>query len=177
MANKKNLATTTLSSAIATTDTNLPVVDTGVMPSAPFYATIMPAVGGTPANSGNSEIVYVTSVSDGALVVDRAARGTISRAFNDGDVVTNGIYVEDELVAGDHIDITGNTIKATGYVASDEVVATSETTAVVTNSMIADGTITAAKTATGEFLKLTLSSSDIGEGAALDANTLYGVYT
>ena len=102
---------------------------------------------------------------------------------NDSDFTTNAAVQaematkQDSLTAGDHIDITSNTIKATGYVASDEVVATSETTAVVTNSMIADGTITAAKTATGEFLKLTLSSSDIGEGATLADNTLYGVYT
>lgn len=102
---------------------------------------------------------------------------------NDSDFTTNAAVQsematkQDKLTAGDHINITDNTIKATGYVASNEVVATSQTEAVVTNTMIADGTITAAKTATGEFLKLTLSTSDIGEGAALEANTLYGVYT
>ena len=53
------------------------------------------------------------------------------------------------------------------------VVAPSST---VPGSSIADGTITFAKTATGEFLKLQLSTVDIGEGASLAPNTLYGVY-
>lgn len=83
---------------------------------------------------------------------------------------------QDVLTAGDHINITGTTIKATDYVHSDDPVSTSEVTPVVTNNMIADGTITADKLATGATLKLTLSTSDIGEGAALAANTLYGVY-
>lgn len=83
---------------------------------------------------------------------------------------------QDVLTAGDHINITGTTIKATDYVHSDDPVSTSEVTPVVTNNMIADGTITANKLATGATLKLTLSTSDIGEGAALAANTLYGVY-
>lgn len=83
---------------------------------------------------------------------------------------------QDILTAGEHINITGSTIKATDYVHSDDPVSTSEVTPVVTNNMIADGTITADKLATGATLKLTLSTSDIGEGAALAANTLYGVY-
>ena len=80
------------------------------------------------------------------------------------------------LTAGDHINITDNTIKAVDYVHSDNPVSTSQVTPVVTNDMIADGTITADKLASGATLKLTLSTSDIGEGAALAANTLYGVY-
>ena len=46
----------------------------------------------------------------------------------------------------------------------------------IPGSAINDGSITFAKTATGEFLKLQLSTVDIGEGASLPANTLYGVY-
>lgn len=83
---------------------------------------------------------------------------------------------QDKLTAGDHINITGSTIKAVDYVHSDSPVPTSQVTSVVTNDMIADGTITADKLATGATVKLTLSTSDIGEGAALVANTLYGVY-
>ncbi len=83
---------------------------------------------------------------------------------------------QDILIAGDHIDITSNTISAVDYVHSDDPVSTTAVTPVVTNNMIADGTITADKLATGATLKLTLSTSDIGEGAALAANTLYGVY-
>ena len=80
------------------------------------------------------------------------------------------------LTAGDHINITNSTIKAVDYVHSEDPAPTSQVTPVVTNDMIADGTITADKLASGATFKLTLSTSDIGEGAALAANTLYGVY-
>lgn len=80
------------------------------------------------------------------------------------------------LTAGDHINITDSTIKAVDYVHSDDPAPTSQVTPVVTNDMIADGTITADKLASGATVKLTLSTSDIGEGSALAANTLYGVY-
>lgn len=83
---------------------------------------------------------------------------------------------QDLLTAGDHINITGTTIKATDYVHSEQPVPTSAVTPVVTGNMISNGTITADKLATGATLKLTLSTSDIGEGSALAANTLYGVY-
>ena len=83
---------------------------------------------------------------------------------------------QDKLTAGDHINISNNTIKAVDYVHSDNPVPTSSVTPVVTNNMIATGTITADKFATGEVLKLTLSTSDIGEGSPLASNTLYGVY-
>lgn len=83
---------------------------------------------------------------------------------------------QDLLTAGAHINITGTTIKAVDYVHSEQPVATSSVTPVVTGSMISNGTITADKLASGATVKLTLSTSDIGEGAALAANTLYGVY-
>ena len=78
--------------------------------------------------------------------------------------------------AGNHINIADNVISAHGYVHSDNSVPSSQVTPVVTNDMIAAGTITADKIATGEVLKLTLSTSDIGEGSPLASNTLYGVY-
>ena len=78
--------------------------------------------------------------------------------------------------AGNHINITDNVISAQGYVHSESSVPASQVTQVVTNDMIATGTITADKFATGEVLKLTLSTSDIGEGSPLASNTLYGVY-
>ena len=78
--------------------------------------------------------------------------------------------------AGNHIDITNNVISAQGYVHSENQIPASSVTPVVTNDMIATGTITADKFATGEVLKLTLSTSDIGEGSPLASNTLYGVY-
>lgn len=83
---------------------------------------------------------------------------------------------QDTLIAGDHINIASNTISAVDYVHSEQPVSTSAVTPVVTGSMISNGTITADKLASGATVKLTLSTSDIGEGAALAANTLYGVY-
>lgn len=83
---------------------------------------------------------------------------------------------QDKLIAGDHINISNNTIKAVDYVHSDDPVPASQVTQSITNDMIATGTITADKFATGEVLKLTLSTSDIGEGSPLASNTLYGVY-
>ena len=83
---------------------------------------------------------------------------------------------QDKLTAGDHINISNNTIKAVDYVHSDDPVPASQVTQSVTNDMIATGTITADKLATGATLKLTLSTSDIGEGSPLASNTLYGVY-
>ena len=83
---------------------------------------------------------------------------------------------QNKLTAGDHINISNSTIKAVDYVHSDDPVPSSQVTQSVTNDMIATGTITADKFATGEVLKLTLSTSDIGEGSPLASNTLYGVY-
>lgn len=79
-------------------------------------------------------------------------------------------------VAGNHIDITNDVISAEDYVHSEDPVSTGSITPVVTNGMVANGTLTASKFASGELLKLTMSTTDIGEGAALAANTLYGVY-
>ena len=83
---------------------------------------------------------------------------------------------QDSLTAGGHIDITNDVISATDYVHSENPVSTSAVTPIVTGSMITNGTITADKLATGATIQLTLSTTDIGEGAALAANTLYGVY-
>lgn len=59
---------------------------------------------------------------------------------------------------------------------SEEPVSVTTPSASVSGSQITDGSITYAKTATGEFLKLQLSTVDIGEGVSLPPNTLYGVY-
>lgn len=80
------------------------------------------------------------------------------------------------LSPGTHIDITNDVISATGYVRSENPQASAAASSTITGSMIANGTITADKLATGATVKLTMSTSDIGEGAPLAANTLYGVY-
>lgn len=48
---------------------------------------------------------------------------------------------------------------------------------IISTSMIQDGAVTAAKLGSDvHFMKLTMSTTDIGEGATLAADTLYGVY-
>lgn len=123
-------------------------------------------------NSLLSAIVIPTKTSD---LTNDGSDGTSTYVESD-DLSTQLANKQDTLTAGDHINITDSTIKAVDYVHSDTPVPTSQVTSVVTNDMIADGTITADKLASGATVKLTLSTSDIGEGAALAANTLYGVY-
>ena len=79
--------------------------------------------------------------------------------------------------AGDHVNISNqDVISAYGYIWGDTLTASTTPTGTVTSGMIADGTITAADIATGVVPTITLSTTDIGEGAPLAANTLYGVY-
>ena len=123
-------------------------------------------------NSLLSAITIPTKTSD---LTNDGSDGT-STYVTQNNLSTQLANKQDALTAGDHINITGSTIKAVDYVHSDSPVPTSQVAPVVTNDMIADGTITADKLASGATVKLTLSTSDIGEGAALAANTLYGVY-
>lgn len=123
-------------------------------------------------NSLLSAITIPTKTSD---LTNDGSDGT-STYVTQNNLATQLANKQNVLTAGDHINITDSTIKAVDYVHSDDPVSTSQVTSVVTNDMIADGTITADKLASGATVKLTLSTSDIGEGAALAANTLYGVY-
>lgn len=123
-------------------------------------------------NSLLSAITIPTKTSD---LTNDGSDGTSTYVTHD-NLTTQLANKQNVLTAGDHINITDSTIKAVDYVHSDDPAPTSQVTPVVTNDMIANGTITADKLASGATLKLTLSTSDIGEGAALAANTLYGVY-
>lgn len=123
-------------------------------------------------NSLLSSIVIPTKTSD---LTNDGSDGT-STYVTQNNLVTQLANKQNVLTAGDHINITDSTIKAVDYVHSEDPAPTSQVTSVVTNDMIADGTITADKLASGATVKLTLSTSDIGEGASLAANTLYGVY-
>lgn len=60
---------------------------------------------------------------------------------------------------------------------SESGVSASTVTQTVTNDMIANGTIKFAKVDSTEFVKLTMSTTDISAGSALAKNTLYGVYS
>lgn len=123
-------------------------------------------------NSLLSAITIPTKTSD---LTNDGSDGTSTYVTQDS-LATQLANKQNVLTAGDHINITDNTIKAVDYVHSEDPAPTSQVTPVVTNDMIADGTITADKLASGATVKLTLSTSDIGEGAALAANTLHGVY-
>ena len=123
-------------------------------------------------NSLLSAITIPTKTSD---LTNDGSDGT-STYVTQNNLATQLANKQNVLTAGDHINISDSTIKAVDYVHSDNPVTTSQVTPVVTNDMIAAGTITADKLASGATVKLTLSTSDIGEGAALAANTLYGVY-
>lgn len=78
--------------------------------------------------------------------------------------------------AGNHISIVNDVISAVDYVHSDTLTAATTPTGTVTTAMIADGAITRDKLASDAKFTLTMSTTDISEGSALAANTLYGVY-
>ena len=127
-------------------------------------------VGTFTANASSDKTINITVPTTVAELSDASTYVTQS------NLATQLANKQNVLTAGDHINITDSTIKAVDYVHSENPAPTSQVTPVVTNDMIADGTITADKLASGATVKLTLSTSDIGEGAALAANTLYGVY-
>lgn len=108
----KDLASGTLAESISASTTNLLVyVGDGsastikaVWPDTPFYATLMPASpsAGVP-NNLDSEIVKVTAVGNDqvgntTLTVVRGQKGTTTKAFSEGDVVTNAIYAGDAVL-------------------------------------------------------------------------------
>ena len=127
-------------------------------------------VGTFTANASSNKTINIAVPTTVAELSDASAYVT------QNNLTTQLANKQNVLTAGDHINITDNTIKAVDYVHSEDPAPTSQVTPVVTNDMIANGTITADKLASGATVKLTLSTSDIGEGAALAANTLYGVY-
>lgn len=91
--NKKNLANTTISGSLAASATSVTVNDASVFPLGYFYATLMPSY--EISEFGNSEIVLVTNITGNVLTIARAQNGTTARAFNDGSIITNGIYTQD----------------------------------------------------------------------------------
>ena len=126
----------------------------------------------------STNVATFTANASSNVTADISVPTTVAELSDSTDYATvqslNG--KQDELTAGDHIDITNDVISATDYVHSENPVSTTAVTPIVTGSMITNGTITADKLAAGATIQLTLSTTDIGEGAALAANTLYGVY-
>ena len=132
MANVQNLASGTLTSSISASTTSLSVyvgegssfVIETVWPATPFYATIMPAVPNAGvANSLDSEIVEVTAVSNlngnTILTVNRGQKGTTAKAFDEGAVVTNGIYMDDVGSPTGTISMFAGSTAPTGYLICD----------------------------------------------------------
>lgn len=114
--NEKNLASGTIAESISASSTTILVyvgeggatAIRGVWPTTPFYATIMPSnPNAGVANSLDSEIVLVTAVGNDqvgntALTVTRGQRGTTTKAYAEGDIVTAGVYAEDAVLLGEY---------------------------------------------------------------------------
>ena len=96
MTNKKNLANGLLGAPMSTTDTTLTLASgyASYMPAVPFSATITPF--GQLSTMTNSEIVLVTAISGDVLTVTRAQKSTTANIFKEGDVLSNGIYTDDQ---------------------------------------------------------------------------------
>lgn len=90
MANRKNLATTQLGAGIAPTDTSVFVKDGSVLPSLPFYATLMPSK--SIPNANNSEIVNVSASS--ATSAEYRILGETSQDTYAGKNLSNGVSTD-----------------------------------------------------------------------------------
>ena len=98
---KANLANAILAAPINTSATSATLV-TGygsTMPTVPFKMTFTKF--GQLSTMGNSEIVLVTARSGEVLTIERAKGGTTAKAFEAGDIVSNGIYIENSTAVGD----------------------------------------------------------------------------
>lgn len=95
MANKANLANSVLFAPLSDSDTTLEVYtgDGALFPAVPFYLTLSPK--NKWSRKVNSEIVLVTAVTGDTFTITRAQKGTTAMEFAYGDLVANGIYVED----------------------------------------------------------------------------------
>lgn len=108
----ENLASTTLSGAINTAQTTIPLTSGNSFPvSGMYYITVTPV--NTFPSMDNSEIMLVKSRTTNSLTVERAARRTIARSFPAGSLVYVSVYSERTLRVGDII-MTMNTEPAYG---------------------------------------------------------------
>lgn len=153
--NYKNLASILLTNAGNSSDATIVVDDTdaAIMPSAPFYATIMPTT--ELANITNSEIVYVTASSSSGgettYTVSRGQRGTTAQSWDAGKaVMTQAVYTQDvqaqkqgyynaELSSGSAFTITNASAPTTPVVGSrisvifDTAISTASTVTIAIN--------------------------------------------
>lgn len=93
--NRENLANGLLASPVSTGATSA-TLQSGygdTMPEVPFKLTVTPF--GQLSTRGNSEIWLVTARSGEVLTITRAQDGTTAKSFIAGDIVSNGVYIED----------------------------------------------------------------------------------
>ena len=107
MANQKDLANGLIGTALTSAATTLVLQASygDSMPAVPFFLTITPA--GQLSTMGNSEIVRVTARTGDTLTIERAQKGTTSRAFSIGDIVSNSIYAAGSF---DSLDVNGKNL-------------------------------------------------------------------
>lgn len=112
--NKSNLANGLIDGAV-TTDATTITLQSGygsIMPPAPFFITVTPF--GQLSTMGNSEIMKVTARAGDVLTVSRGQRSTTAHEFVHGDVVSNGIYIEDIDAKADKLNIASGNVPYRG---------------------------------------------------------------
>ena len=108
--NMANLASAKLTAGLSASANTVNIDDaTPYAGLGDFYATLMPS--SEMARLSNSEIVLCSYASATSLTITRGQRGTTARSFNSGDVIANGIYVQDLA----QVQAVGNTIFNTTY--------------------------------------------------------------
>lgn len=102
MAFNANLANAFLAAPIDNTATSISL-QTGQganMPTTlPYKLTLVP-FGQLPTKL-NSEIILVTARSTDTITVTRGVGGTTARSFSQGDIISNGVYIENSTAIGD----------------------------------------------------------------------------
>lgn len=98
---KANLANAMLAAPLSDTATSATLVSGygAIMPPVPFKMTLTPF--GQLSTKGNSEIILVTARTGDVLTIERAKGGTTAKTFEAGDIISNGIYIENSTAVGD----------------------------------------------------------------------------
>lgn len=113
MDNKRNLLNLVLLGQLSTVDTIVRFDSnyTSILPEPPFYMTISPV--GQLSTPINSEIVLVTQTDYGFVIVERGKKGTDPKQFENGAIMSSGIYAETAPAIGDIV-MTLNATPASG---------------------------------------------------------------
>lgn len=111
--NKRNLLNLVLLGQLSAVDTIVRFDSnyTSILPEPPFYMTISPP--GQLSTPLNSEIVLVTQTDYGFVIVERGKKGTDPKQFENGAIMSSGIYAETAPAIGDIV-MTLNAAPASG---------------------------------------------------------------